>query len=182
MVYYEKIKYFFLRGLWNIITQKFNSKFLYTYEVNKLCGSVGHNLNVWGQCKGINSNVFLGSNVHLKNLNILGLGRVEIGDYMHSGWDITIITSNHNWDSNDAIPYDKKRIVKAVLIKDFVWLGHGVIITPGVTIGEGAIVAAGSVVTRDVPDYAIVGGNPAQIIKYRDIDKFKRLKSEKKFF
>jgi virginiamycin A acetyltransferase len=48
-----------------------------------------------------------------------------------------------------------------------VWLGYGVIVMPGVTIGDGAIVASGSVVARDVPPYAVVGGNPAQVIRYR---------------
>jgi acetyltransferase-like isoleucine patch superfamily enzyme len=56
-----------------------------------------------------------------------------------------------------------------------------VIIIPGVTIGEGAIIAAGSVVVKDVPDFAIVGGNPAKIIKYRNIETFNRLKADGKF-
>ena len=50
-----------------------------------------------------------------------------------------------------------------------------------VTIGEGAVIAAGSVVVKDVPSYAIVGGNPAQLIKYRDIEHFEKLKKEGKF-
>ncbi|KAA6307584.1 hypothetical protein EZS27_040743, partial [termite gut metagenome] len=53
-----------------------------------------------------------------------------------------------------------------IVIKDKAWIGFHSIIMKGVTIGEGAIVAAGSVVTKDVPDYAVVGGNPAKIIKY----------------
>ena len=52
------------------------------------------------------------------------------------------------------------------------------IIVPGVTIGEGAIVAAGSVVVKDVPDYAIVGGNPAIVIKYRNVENFKIIKKK----
>lgn len=52
------------------------------------------------------------------------------------------------------------------------------IIVPGVTIGEGAIVAAGSVVVKDVPDYAIVGGNPAKVIKYRNVENFKIIKKK----
>ena len=54
-----------------------------------------------------------------------------------------------------------------IKIGDDVWIGHGVIILSGVEIGQGAIIAAGSVITKDVPSYAIVGGNPAKIIKYR---------------
>jgi acetyltransferase-like isoleucine patch superfamily enzyme len=68
-----------------------------------------------------------------------------------------------------------------VHIKDFVWCGNNVTIIPGITIGEGAIIAAGAVVVKDVPDCAIVGGNPAQIIKYRNKEAFYKLKSEKKF-
>lgn len=76
----------------------------------------------------------------------------------------------------------KLYIKKPVIIKDFVWCGANVTITPGVTIGEGAIIGAGSVVTKDVPDYAIVGGNPAKIIKYRNIELFKKLRDEKKWY
>jgi acetyltransferase-like isoleucine patch superfamily enzyme len=54
-----------------------------------------------------------------------------------------------------------------VIVDDDVWIGHGAIILSGVTIGRGAVVAAGSVVTKDVPRYAIVGGNPAKVIKMR---------------
>jgi acetyltransferase-like isoleucine patch superfamily enzyme len=52
-------------------------------------------------------------------------------------------------------------------VEDDVWIGHGAIIVAGVTIGTGSIVAAGSVVTRDVPPFSIVGGNPARVIKMR---------------
>lgn len=177
-----KIKYFILRGIWKMVSSKIDWFFLYRYEVQNLSGKVGSNLKVKGQCSGFHKGVSLGKNVSFNGMHILGLGEVTIGDYFHSGMNITIITSNHNWDSDVAIPYDKQRNNKPVYIKDFVWIGHGVIITPGVTIGEGAIVAAGAVVTRDVPNGAIVGGNPAKLIKYRDIEKFNKLKSENKFF
>ncbi|MCF7970364.1 MAG: CatB-related O-acetyltransferase [Methylococcaceae bacterium] len=57
--------------------------------------------------------------------------------------------------------------LRLTVIKNDVWVGHGAIINAGVTIETGAIIAAGSVVTKDVPAYAIMGGNPAQIIRYR---------------
>ena len=58
-----------------------------------------------------------------------------------------------------------------IVIKDDVWIGVGSIILSGVTIGQGAVIAAGAVVTKDVPPYAIVGGNPAKVIKYRFSEK-----------
>lgn len=57
--------------------------------------------------------------------------------------------------------------LRKVTIKDDVWIGTRAIILPGITVGKGAIIGAGSVVTKDVPDYAIVGGAPARVLKYR---------------
>lgn len=91
-----------------------------------------------------------------------------------------IISQNHNYEGN-AIPYDNTFVYKTIKIGDFVWLGNRVTIVGNVTIGDGAIIAAGSVVVKDVPPCAIVGGNPAKLIKYRNIEHFKNLKSLKKF-
>ena len=88
---------------------------------------------------------------------------------------------SHDYDHGDEIPYGSSYMEKYVNIVDFVWMGSDVTISGNVNIGEGAIIAIGSVVVKDVPDYAIVGGNPAKIIKYRDIEHFKKLKEEKKF-
>ena len=67
-------------------------------------------------------------------------------------------------------------------IGDHVWIGARAMIMKGVKIGEGAIVAIGSVVVKDVPPYAIVGGNPAKIIKYRNIEQFNKLKNQECYF
>lgn len=92
-----------------------------------------------------------------------------------------IITQNHNYDEGKCIPYDNTYVYKTVKIGDNVWFGNRVLITGNITIGEGAIIAAGSVVCKDVPDCAIVGGNPARVIKYRNIDHYNELKAKKHF-
>ena len=63
-----------------------------------------------------------------------------------------------------------------MVIGDAVWICDRVMITPGVEIGEGAVLAAGAVINRDVPALAVVGGTPAQVIRYRDAEEYRRLK------
>jgi acetyltransferase-like isoleucine patch superfamily enzyme len=109
-------------------------------------------------------------------------GGVTIGKYVHVGPYLTIYSSNHNYMSDRGIPYDDTTIKKKVIICDFVWIGANVSIVPGVTVGEGAIVGMGAVVTQDCPAYAIVGGNPAKIIGYRDKELFLRLKEQELYF
>ena len=91
-----------------------------------------------------------------------------------------IITENHNYEG-DMIPYDNTNVLKSVEIGDCVWFGNRVTVTGNVKIGEGAIIAAGSLVCKDVPPLAIVGGNPAKVIKYRDSEHYFKLKAENKF-
>ena len=92
-----------------------------------------------------------------------------------------VFTRNHNYDKGDAIPYGRTYIKKDVVIGDFVWIGIQVILLPGTTIGEGAIIQAGAVVHGNIPAYAIAGGNPAKVFAQRDVEHFKRLKAEGKF-
>lgn len=125
----------------------------------------------------VSSNTYLGNNVNFNGMSITGEGRVDIGDNFHSGKECQIITSYHNYDNGNAIPYDDSKIHKDVVIEDNVWLGNRVIILGGVTIGEGAIIQAGSCVTNNVPPYAIAGGHPARVYKYRDIEHYTYLKS-----
>ncbi|EES72684.1 MULTISPECIES: CatB-related O-acetyltransferase [Paenibacillus] len=70
-------------------------------------------------------------------------------------------------DDEDLVIRDEVSQNNSIEIGNDVWIGMGVIILPGVKIGNGAIVAAGAVVSKDVPDYAVVGGVPAKVIKYR---------------
>ena len=108
-------------------------------------------------------------------------GGVRFGDYFHSGSGCLIMLGSHDYEHGDAIPYGDGFTSKTVIIDDFVWLGSNVTISGNVHIGEGAIVAIGSVVVKDVPPLAIVGGNPAKVIKYRDQEHFYRLKEQNKF-
>ena len=120
---------------------------------------------------------------HLKSDTIIECsGGIQIGEYFHTGKGLTVFTTNHNYNSKISIPYDEISIVKPVIIKNYVWLGSNVTIVPGVTIGEGAVVGAGAVVSKDVPDFAIVAGNPAKIIKYRDIKLFNELKLNEHYY
>jgi len=120
---------------------------------------------------------------HLKSNTLIECGGgTKIGRYFHTGRGLAVFSTNHDYDGGDAISYSSKEIAKPVVIKDFVWCGANVTILPGVTIGEGAVVAACAVVTKDVPPMAVVGGNPARILKYRDKERFERLKNEGKFY
>lgn len=150
--------------------------------VIRSAGQVGKGLKVNGKVRGVHKGVRIGDYCNFNGLEIIGRGEIVIGRYFHSGKGVVMICEDHNYDSNEAIPYDKVRIMKPIKIGDFVWVGHGALILGGVTIGEGAIVGAGSVVTRDVPPFAIVGGNPARVIKSRDSEKFLDLKRQGKFF
>lgn len=97
------------------------------------------------------------------------LGKITIGKDVMMGEEVIIITHNHNFDRLD-IPMCQQGFKKEepVTISDDVWIGARVIILPGVTVGKGAILAAGAIITKDVPSYAIVGGNPAKVIRFRN--------------
>lgn len=95
-------------------------------------------------------------------------GDITIGDYCLISQQITIIASNHSFAKSSYIysqAWDTNRT--GVVIEDDVWIGANSVILPGVTIYKGAVVASGSVVTKDVPSYAIVAGVPAKVMKYR---------------
>ena len=96
---------------------------------------------------------------------------LNIGEGTIIGPGLCVHTANHRYEG-DALPYDEVYLGKEVSIGRNVWIGADCTILPGCTIGEGAIIAACSVVVKDVPDYAIVGGNPAKIIKFRDKDRY----------
>ena len=104
----------------------------------------------------------LGKNVFINHLcSFLDLGGITIEDNVMIGPRVNITSENHPVD----ISTRKTLIPAKVVVKRNAWIGAGATILPGVTIGENAVVAAGAVVTKDVPDNTIVGGVPAKVIK-----------------
>ena len=95
-------------------------------------------------------------------------GTCTIGEKVMMGTDVVVITRNHAFDRTDIPMMDQGfEEERPVVIGNDVWIGDRVMILPGVHVGEGAILAAGAVVTKDVPAYASVGGVPARVIKMR---------------
>ncbi len=119
--------------------------------------------------------------MHFNGIEIRGRGRVTIGDNFHSGSECVVITDVHNY-RGDALPYDSTIIEKPVEIGKNVWIGARVTILGRVTIGDGAIVQAGSTVALDIPPLAIAGGHPAKPFAYRDAEHYNRLESAGEYF
>ena len=95
-------------------------------------------------------------------------GNVFIGNHVMMGPEVYIYTQNHCFDRTD-ITMDQQGFSeeKPVVIEDDVWIGSRVTILPGVTIGKGSVVGASAVVSKDVPPYSVVAGNPAKVVKTR---------------
>ena len=114
--------------------------------------------------------IILGKECNLGQFSIIATKNkdVLIGDYVRIGPHVNIIASNRIFKRRD-IPILKQGIVeKGIKIGNDVWIGAGSSILDGVNIGDGAVIAAGAVVNRDVPPYSIVGGVPAKVIGQRE--------------
>lgn len=115
-----------------------------------------------------------GRNIVMGDYSQLGINcKVEndlvMGDYVLMGPDIVIYSSMHAYDDLDTpIMMQGSKEIKPVTIGDDVWIGLRAVIMPGVEIGSHAIIGSGAVVTHDVPEWAVVGGVPAKVIKYRN--------------
>jgi acetyltransferase-like isoleucine patch superfamily enzyme len=117
------------------------------------------------------SELNIGYNTYIGEFNNIraGGGVIKIGDNCSISQHITIVASNHGIAKGKLIreqPWVTEN--NFVIIEDDVWIGANSVILPGVTIGIGAVIGAGSVVTKNIPAFAIAAGNPARVIKYRE--------------
>ena len=152
------------------------------FHVKKKAAAVGKHLDCTGQypCT-VNKKTTIGDYVTMNGVVVQGSGEVSIGSYIHFGSETMILSDSHNYEG-EFLPFDDTVTAKKVTIGDFSWIGSRVVILPGTTIGEGAIIQAGSVVHGQIPPCSIAGGNSAKVFKMRDIEHFNKLKEDKKFY
>jgi len=123
----------------------------------------------------VEQGALIGSGLNIEIGDDSGIGKncrvnnVIIGNSVMMAEDVLTFANNHNFE-DVSVPMIKQGFsnTRTLIIEDDVWIGARAIILASVSkIGKGAIIAAGSIVTKDVPNYAVVGGNPARVIKYR---------------
>lgn len=132
------------------------------------------------------SKVEIGNNVYIGNSTIICKSKISFGNNILVAWGVTFYDHNShsldyikrqedirqvlkdysNYNGNFLVNKDWNSVTTGeIVIKDNVWIGFNALILKGVTIGEGAVVAAGAVVSKDVPPFSVVAGNPAQVVK-----------------
>ena len=157
------------------LNHKFNLATPYSEEYFKLMkelfyNQIGENSIVNNKLTVVRpKNVKIGKNVNIMNgVLMMSAGGITIEDNVRIAANVQLISNNHD-------PYDRYVITcKPILIKEGVWINAGATILPGVTVGKYAIVGANSVVSKDIPDYAVAVGTPAKVVKYLDKTKFEK--------
>ena len=150
---------------------------LYSIAIRRRAKSCGRNLLVLGPGVNVTGNTTIGDGAGFgKRVKIFGDGPVSIGRRAVLAEDTVVYTQVHDYDHSDVLPFGWGFTYPETSIGDYAWIGIKCIVLPGARIGEGAIVQAGSVVMGVVPPCAIVAGNPAKVIGWRDIEHYNKLK------
>lgn len=133
--------------------------------LKRLFGSTGENVYVEPNIRvDYGYNIFVGENFFANfDCVILDICEVRFGDNCLLGPGVHIYTATHPIDPNER--NSGKEYAKPIIVGDNVWIGGSSVINPGVTIGDNVVIASGSVVTKDIPNNVVVGGNLAKIIK-----------------
>ena len=129
----------------------------------------GSVLHVYNFRKLPNSGIKIGENSLIGEYTVIrGQGGVSIGDRVYTSPMTQLIAVNHVFDDPNRPFIEQGITARGIVIEDDVWLGSNVVITDGVRIGKGAVVAAGAVVTQDVPPHTVAAGVPARIVRAID--------------
>lgn len=168
--------------LWSVITLRFFIdliRLLAYYSVNCIVGR--QQATIGKNCK-IHPTVMLrqptmikiGDHCSINHNNIFQAGRqtgtITLGNHVLTDANVMFVAYSHAYDTREIPIIDQGYYDAPIVVEDDVWIGFGAIILAGVTIGRGAIIGAGSVVNKDVPPYAIVGGVPAKVLIMRATD------------
>ena len=133
--------------------------------LKKIVGGIGHDSMIESpfNCT-YGKNIHMGDHVYLNfNCVILDNNTVRFGSYVMVGPAVQFYTAAHPLQ---AEPRNQGwEVAKAIVIEDNVWIGGGAILLPGIHIGRNAVIGAGAVVTKDVPAFTVVAGNPARVIR-----------------
>jgi acetyltransferase-like isoleucine patch superfamily enzyme len=158
----------FLAYVFNHVVSHLPSRTIRTIYLRLWIGQFGEGSGVQMGCRFLN-----GKKIHIGARNVLNAGclfdgrkyAIRTGDDVSIGPEAVILTLGHDPQSPDFADRGAE-----VIIGDRVWIGYRAVVLPGVTIGEGAVVGAGSIVTKNVEPYTIVAGNPARKIGERERD------------
>jgi acetyltransferase-like isoleucine patch superfamily enzyme len=128
--------------------------------------SLGNNSTIEDFCTVNNGvgDVIIGDRTRIGMSNVL-IGPVSIGNDVMLAQNIVVSGLNHGYEDIHTVPHKQPVIKKKITIEDEVWIGANAVIIAGVTIGKHSVIAAGSIVSKDVPAYSVAVGNPAKVIK-----------------
>ncbi len=168
------------RGLWYLIefVPRAWNRLIVSQMKKSMLAQCGKNVIIGRRCKFNWENVHIGNDVSF-NEDVLLLctrAKIYIGDHVMFGPQVTMITGGHRTDIvgryMTSITNSEKRSIddRDIILCGDNWIGANSTILRGVIIGKGAVVAAGAVVTKDIPEYCIVGGVPAKVLKNRFSD------------
>ena len=152
------------------------------YRIRKMkFGLLGKNVKIRPNFRlGHTEKLYLNDNIVLgENIFINAHGGVEIGSGTITGPDVMIFSVNHIYETTSCLPFAEGMDSRKVVIGENCWIGGRTFICPGVELGEGCVVAGGSVVTKSFPALSVIGGNPAKLIKTRSQEKYLKAKDTK---